>query len=77
MDDLYPQIDTAYPELSYLGVGMPESVQPIDLQRSWQMGCHHAMDGMALSVPTDIVVAKTVQAQLAEKIGEENMEGPT
>ena len=77
MDDLYPQIDAAYSKLSYLGIGMPESVQPIDFQKSWQMGYHHAIAGMALSVPTDIVVAKIVQVQLTEEIGEENMEGPT
>lgn len=76
MDGLDRQIAAAYSEITWVDEKQPESVQPLEVQGSWQMGYYHARGGNPLSPPVDTYnlearrrAKKLSQAKLAELVG--------
>ena len=76
MDGLDRQIAEAYSEITWVDDMLPEPVQPLEVQGSWQIGYYHARAGQPLGSradPLDIEgrrrVKKLSQSQLAELVG--------
>ena len=70
------KIGTAFEEITWVDEQQPESVQPLEVQGSWQIGYYHARAGKPLAPPADSLdiegrrrAKKLSQAQLAELVG--------
>ena len=75
-EGLERQIAAALSEITWMDDEQPESVQPLEVQGSWQLGFYHAKVGKALDVPADPLdiegkrrAKKLSQSQLAERMG--------